>query len=345
MDPEFFSSICRPIRVELEQRWLPRCFFEDASQLLRLLIGQKDFLFRLVDDMFRDARAVNPYRASDFRVEYGRLTDYASVARITFPSPEDASLCYRAFLFFDADFRRLGYFSVERGGALGARASICSYDALGTRRELGVCSLADDADLLRCFDIYMGSGSYAPREREERVDVEEEVSARDDSRVERVADETTVARALEELERRVLPAMLYKDPAATLANLLANKSALLFQLYETALERLAPAVAPPFCAQEFGVATMRVSADISVARVDWPYPFAESLGYCAYIFYENELRKIGYFLLERRADLPENEARIIAIESDGRARDYGVCDLTRAGGVKRCASIFINAWE
>ena len=147
------------VRYLFEHRLLPQFFFTETENFIGTLLSEKDVLYRIIDSLFRKEDLENPYTAGQFSAEAAKITEQILMIKITFPKPEEAPLCYRTYLFFDTDFGKLGYYSVEKNsGIIDDEPFVCSWSRDGQHRNYGNCSLEDDEDFRRCLEIHLKTG-------------------------------------------------------------------------------------------------------------------------------------------------------------------------------------------
>lgn len=148
------------IRYMFEHRVLPQWFFEGKDRFVGMILNDKTVLFRIIDDMFRKEEIKNPYTEEQFKTETAKIAEETMMIKIMLPDPEDVPLCYCCYLFFDKDFEKPGFFSIEKGNNIGSKTSktipfVCSWTADGSHNNYGNCSLENSQDFIKCADIYI----------------------------------------------------------------------------------------------------------------------------------------------------------------------------------------------
>lgn len=144
------------IRYMLEHRFIPKWFFEDKGKFIGTVLHEQGILFEVIDDLFQKEGVENPYSAEDFKVMAAKITDDVLLLRIGFPEPEEEPLCYCAYLFFDADYQKLGYYCIEKGNAeSGDLPFVCSWTPDEVHHNYGNCTMEGHDDLRRCMDVHM----------------------------------------------------------------------------------------------------------------------------------------------------------------------------------------------
>ena len=143
------------IRYVFEHRMLPRWFFEETINFVGALLNEKEVLYNIINDIFVKENVENSYSKEDFRVEASRLTDNIMFVKIDFPKPEDEPLCYCSYMFFDEKFEKKRYYCIERGNEEGDEMPfVCGWTPNGSHINYGNCGLGEDADLIRCIELY-----------------------------------------------------------------------------------------------------------------------------------------------------------------------------------------------
>ena len=139
-----------------EHQLLPSWFFQQKEQFIGMILQHKDFLFRVIDDIFVRENIDNPYREDEFDVGMLEITDEVFMVEIKFPKPNDTTLCYNAYMFFDKEFEKTNYFCIEYSANIKeGSAFICGWTAEGDHLNYGTCELEENACILKCADIFM----------------------------------------------------------------------------------------------------------------------------------------------------------------------------------------------
>lgn len=143
------------IRYIIEHRIIPCYFYEQKEQFIGFLLRDRENFYRLVDDIFQAEQIPNPYSGNSFTTESAKLQEDLFMVKLIYPEPEEAPLCYCAYLFFDSLFKHPGFFTVEKGNALSQdRPFICSWTPDGNHNNYGNCTLEDGEDFLHCLKFY-----------------------------------------------------------------------------------------------------------------------------------------------------------------------------------------------
>ncbi len=138
----------------LEHKLLPNWFFTEKERLVAPLIGQDDFVFSVLDDICKKENLENPYDKESFIINSAKLSEDILMIKLTFPEPDAEPLCYCSYLLFDINFEKTAYFCIEKGGD-GCPPFVCRWGSDGGHFNCGTCTLEDNNDLTRCFDIYL----------------------------------------------------------------------------------------------------------------------------------------------------------------------------------------------
>lgn len=144
------------IRYMFEHKLLPHWFFENKDQFVGTILGDKAVLYRIISDIFQKEKVENPYSQEQFDMEAAKVTEDVMMMKLIFPEPEDETLCYCSYLFFDKAFEKLSYFCIERGNSEGGMAPfVCSWGEDGMHSNYGNCSFEDQEDFYKCADLHM----------------------------------------------------------------------------------------------------------------------------------------------------------------------------------------------
>ena len=149
------------IRYFFEHQLLPRAFFEDRALLITVLVKEKDFLYKMVQEVFEKEGAECPYRPEEFRAEPLKISKDVLLLKLTYPEPESEPLCYGSYLLFDTAFENPAFFCLERGARRDEMPFLCRWDESGNHLNYGRCSTEHGEALARCLELYLGleSGS------------------------------------------------------------------------------------------------------------------------------------------------------------------------------------------
>ena len=150
------NKLTHKIRYAFEHRLLPHLFYDGKLQFMGKFSRGKELLFFIIDDMFKDQKAKNPYTQEDFDTAPFRITDDILVLKIIFPEPEDEPLCYCSYVFYNTKTENGIYFCIEKGRPDDIdQAFVCCWTPDGTHEDYDKCPLNKNQDLLRCVQIYI----------------------------------------------------------------------------------------------------------------------------------------------------------------------------------------------
>ena len=145
------------VMYQFQHKLLPSWFYEEPKQFVGVTGMEKTALFEIASELFRRAGVDNPYRAEHFSVEPGEVNKDIGLLIIKFPKPEKAPLCFRAFCFFDRDFRNVQYYTVEKGDDIeSAFPILCTWTKEGEHFRSGSASPDPDEQLTECVEMFMG---------------------------------------------------------------------------------------------------------------------------------------------------------------------------------------------
>lgn len=143
------------IRYLFEHRLLPQWFFKYQFSFIGSLLQDKEILYRMIHDLFKEEGLENPYTPDQFQVTVSNLMDQMSL-KISFPEPEEEPLCYCSYLFFDKEFDNVSFFCIEKGNKEDQmHPFLCSWTPDGTHLNHGRCTFENNDDFLRCAKIHM----------------------------------------------------------------------------------------------------------------------------------------------------------------------------------------------
>lgn len=144
------------IRYMHEHRLLPNYFFTRKKQFIDVIIKNNNAIFNIIDKLFTEKNIKNIYKKEDYKVEIGKVTDLVTLIKISFPTPEVEPLCYCSYIFYDNNYEKIGYFTIEKGDkASNYLPYVASWNSEGKHENYGNCSFDKNEDLLKCVDIYM----------------------------------------------------------------------------------------------------------------------------------------------------------------------------------------------
>ena len=162
-------SSLHDFRYYFEHRYLPRTYYQYRGVFINRLAKERDILYKLFC-LFADHNEVkHNYSENQFRIDSGKLDDKVYYLAFTFPDPEESPLCKYAYLFFDLNFSKAAYFTVERGNeanftnrerAMKMPYYVCSWTQEGNHENFGTHDIWADDGLGVCFKLFT-EGDYA----------------------------------------------------------------------------------------------------------------------------------------------------------------------------------------
>lgn len=143
-------------RYIYEHRLLPHWFFDMKEKFAMSIITNPGLLYEMLLGTFEQNHVSCPYGQEQFSVTPGRFTDTITVIKLTFPKPEEAPLCYAAFLFFDESFKNLCYITVEKGNDMNDdKPHLYAFEKGKKHMEIGSCEPGGMKDFKCAAQYYM----------------------------------------------------------------------------------------------------------------------------------------------------------------------------------------------
>lgn len=120
------------------------------------LLEKKDVLHTIFQKICNDAGIDNHYKEEQFTSKILDVHQETIILKITFPEPEEESLCYHSYLIFEKDFSKAAVFTIEKGGEYSHGVPfVCAWSKEGGHHNLGNCSLEELDDLKHCVRFYL----------------------------------------------------------------------------------------------------------------------------------------------------------------------------------------------
>lgn len=136
-----------------EHKVLPQYFYEMKDKFIMALVnGEEEFLHGFLKSLYENEKAECSCSKEQFGVKTGRLSEKLMLARIVFPTPQTAPLCYYAYLIFDAEFEKAKYFTLERG-ASEEEMFLCEWNKNGEHINYGTVAFHEEKIIKRCVAI------------------------------------------------------------------------------------------------------------------------------------------------------------------------------------------------
>lgn len=110
-------------RYHFEQSALPRYFYDDPANMLRVL--EESGAYRLWCSLADENGVEYPYQAGDYAEHVYTTGDGATVMQIEMPRPEETPQCYRVYMVYAPATGDAAYYTVEYDGLLGESALLC----------------------------------------------------------------------------------------------------------------------------------------------------------------------------------------------------------------------------
>ena len=107
-----------------EHRMLPQYFFEDREKFVWIILENKGILYQIINEIFEKEQMENPYSPEQFGVMSAKITEDVMMLKLIFPEPQEEPLCYCSYLFFDREFKKMGFFCIEKGNEYGEASSL-----------------------------------------------------------------------------------------------------------------------------------------------------------------------------------------------------------------------------
>lgn len=134
-------------------------FYDSPKEFVGVLSEKDTALFEILSELLARGEVENTFRAGEFKAEPVEVSDDAMALRIKYPKPQDAPLCFGAICFFNKDFDKLAFYTIEKGEDLeGGFPVLCSWDEDGSHSNYGKVSPDPDEQLVECVDNYLGIG-------------------------------------------------------------------------------------------------------------------------------------------------------------------------------------------
>ena len=137
-----------------QHRILPNNLFKFRQDFIALVLGKKDVIYHVLDDIFQEEGMENPYSENQFEVKLIDNTEEFLSVKIKFPLPKEELLCFESYIFVDKEFEKLMYFCIERGAEPDI-AFICSWSEKGAHLNYGSCLYDEQECYKRCWEIYV----------------------------------------------------------------------------------------------------------------------------------------------------------------------------------------------
>ncbi|MBO4862183.1 MAG: hypothetical protein J5535_04740 [Firmicutes bacterium] len=147
------------VLYHFQHRLLPMWFYDSPKEFVGVLSEKDTALFEILSELLARGEVENTFRAGEFKAEPVEVSDDAMALRIKYPKPQDAPLCFGAICFFNKDFDKLAFYTIEKGEDLeGGFPVLCSWDEDGSHSNYGKVSPDPDEQLVECVDNYLGIG-------------------------------------------------------------------------------------------------------------------------------------------------------------------------------------------
>ena len=146
-------------RYRLEHEFLPTILFSDKGENLicSILSRRGAFMIDILNLMGRSENDQCPYKETDYQLKpvlvgSGDDPNQFAVLEIDMPEPEFSPQCYKVFICHDAQFRKLGYFTLEMG--LQGEQVLCGWNADGLHLNYGPAGDSAEALFYKIVSIY-----------------------------------------------------------------------------------------------------------------------------------------------------------------------------------------------
>ena len=140
-------------------------FYDSPKEFAGVLSEKPEALYEIFSTLLAQGGVENTFRVGEFKAEPMEVNDEAMAIRIKYPKPVDMPLCFGAVAFFNKDFSKLRFFTLEKGEDIeGIFPVLCAWDENGEHFSYGTTSPDPDEQFVQCVDMYVGSKEKAGRE-------------------------------------------------------------------------------------------------------------------------------------------------------------------------------------
>ncbi len=133
------------VLYHFEHRLLPDLVYRAEQDYKPVLIEHPEVLYTMFDKMCKDKEIENTYKESDFSTQAFRFDDEWLCIVIDFPAPDRPPLGVQAYMIFDKEGKRCGYYILELGKNEKDEICgyICAWDENGNHGSYGARKLED----------------------------------------------------------------------------------------------------------------------------------------------------------------------------------------------------------
>lgn len=143
-------------RYIFEHRLLPHWLFDLKEKFVMSVIKNPDMVYEMLLGTFEQNQVECPYTKDAYKVIPGRFTDTITVIKLVFPNPEEYPLCYAAYVFFDENFEKLCYISVEKTeDDLEGQQALFAWETGKKHFPVGSCQAGGMNDFKVAADYYI----------------------------------------------------------------------------------------------------------------------------------------------------------------------------------------------
>ncbi|WP_026657820.1 hypothetical protein [Butyrivibrio sp. AC2005] len=112
--PPYYVSEWGEARYFFEHQYLRDQFFSN-TKLFTDVIKRRNALYDMSCLVARNENRPNPYRESDFEVDFLRWNSDINLISVGLPTPKYEPLCYRIHMFYSDNYTNLGFYTIESG--------------------------------------------------------------------------------------------------------------------------------------------------------------------------------------------------------------------------------------
>lgn len=103
------------VLYEYEHRLIPSFIYDEGTDFKPMFIQKPESVFMIFDQLCGEHKVENKYKQDEFATRAYKFNDEWRGIVIDFPMPERPALCIQAFIIFDKDGKRCGYYTFEIG--------------------------------------------------------------------------------------------------------------------------------------------------------------------------------------------------------------------------------------
>lgn len=143
------------VMLYLQHNLIPSLIAKYKLRFIYSLLNGENNLYNVAKQLFEGYRIDIPYKEENFSVDViGKVLDIKAFM-ISYPTPTIETGCFCSLVFFDIDFERVSFFSVQAPPIGELEARLCSIELKENLKKSIVDTTKEDDTFMKAIGLHM----------------------------------------------------------------------------------------------------------------------------------------------------------------------------------------------